>query len=130
MIYLDTSVALAQLLAEDTRPPAWLWHETLVSSRLLEYELWTRIHARRLARTHGDAVHELIGRLAILELSPPVLTRALEPFPVPVRTLDALHLASLEYLKRSGQAIALASYDRRMLATAKALAIDAVKLAG
>lgn len=56
MIYLDTSVALAQLLAEDRPPPEKLWQESLVSSRLLEYELWTRIHARRLARTHGDHV--------------------------------------------------------------------------
>ena len=48
MIYLDTSVALAHLLAEDVIPNATLWSETLVSSRLLEYELWTRVHARRL----------------------------------------------------------------------------------
>ena len=41
MIYLDTSVALAHLLAEDRRPPDALWKESLVTSRLLEYELWT-----------------------------------------------------------------------------------------
>jgi hypothetical protein len=45
VIYLDTSVALAQLLAEDRLPPERLWQETLVSSRLLEYEIWNRIHA-------------------------------------------------------------------------------------
>jgi len=28
VIYLDTSVALAQLLAEDKAPPARLWQET------------------------------------------------------------------------------------------------------
>ena len=38
MIYVDTSVALAHLFAEDRRPPASFWTETLVSSRLLEYE--------------------------------------------------------------------------------------------
>ena len=130
MIYVDTSVALAQLLAEDAQPPPWLWEETLVSSRLLEYELWTRINARKLTRTHGEAVHALLGRLAILELSPPVLMRALEPFPVPVRTLDALHLASLDYLRRHGQTIALASYDRRMLAAAGGLAVTTVDLDG
>jgi hypothetical protein len=46
MIYLDTSVALAHLLSEDRRPADALWSETIVASRLLEYELWTRIHAR------------------------------------------------------------------------------------
>jgi predicted nucleic acid-binding protein len=128
MIYLDTSVALAQLLAEDGRPPEWLWNETLVSSRLLEYELWTRIHARKLARTHGEAVQSLVGRLAILELSPPVLTRALEPFPTSVRALDALHLASLDYLKQRGQRVSLASYDRRLRTAAEALSVEIVSL--
>ena len=46
MIYVDTSVALAHLLAEDRRPATTLWDEPLILSRLLEYELWTRIHAR------------------------------------------------------------------------------------
>ena len=46
MIYIDTSVALAQRFAKDVRPPAWLWAETLVTSRLLEYELWTRVNGR------------------------------------------------------------------------------------
>jgi hypothetical protein len=50
--YLDSSVALAHLLVEDRVPPAALWAEPLVSSRLLEYELWTRIHARRLGGSH------------------------------------------------------------------------------
>ena len=48
MIYLDTSVALAHLLAEDRSPPESLWDEHLISSRLLEYEIWTRINARKL----------------------------------------------------------------------------------
>ena len=130
MIYLDTSVALAQLLAEDQRPPAWLWDHTLVASRVLEYELWTRLHARKLVRSHGDAAHGLVGRLALLELSTPVLARALEPFPAPVRTLDALHLASVDYLRRNGQTIDLASYDRRMLAAADAMGIRLVDLEG
>ena len=124
MIYLDTSVVLAQLLAEDHRPPAALWSETLVSSRLMEYEIWTRLHARTLADSHGEAARRLIGRIALLELSPPVLERALEAFEsVPVRTLDALHLASCEYLRHQGQSIALASYDHRMTAIARAINI-------
>ena len=123
MIYLDTSVALAQLLAEDRIPAADLWAETLVSSRLLEYEMWTRIHARGLAASHGDLVRALVGRTAFLELSPPVLSRALEPFPCSVRTLDALHLASMEFLLRSGQVFELATYDERLRTAATALGI-------
>ena len=128
MIYVDTSVALAQLLAEDRRPPASLWSETLVTSRLLEYEIWTRLHARNLAGSHGDPARELMGRIAMLELSPPVLARALEAFPLPVRTLDALHLASCEHLRGQGQLLALASYDRRMTAVARAMEVPVFEL--
>ncbi len=123
VIYLDTSVALAQLLAEDRMPPPELWNETLVSSRLIEYEIWTRIHARKLSKSHGEFVRTLLGRLALIELAPPVLARALEPFPTSLRTLDALHLASAEFLRTQGQSIRLATYDARMKTAAKRLGI-------
>lgn len=128
MIYIDTSVALAQLLAEDRRPPERLWENVLVSSRLLEYEIWTRIHARRLEQSHGEFVRNLTGRLALIELSREVLARALEPFPGPVRTLDALHLASVEFLRSQGQKLELATYDRRMLDLARKLKIPNYRL--
>ena len=123
MIYVGTSVVLAQFLAEDRRPRAGLWNETLAASRLMEYEIWTRLHARRLAESHGEAARLLIGRIMLLELSPPVLARALDAFPTSVRTLDALHLASCEFLRNQGQSIALASYDGRMIALARAMDI-------
>lgn len=121
MIYVETSVVLAQLLAEDRVPPAALWERPLISSRLTEYEVWTRVHGRKLGKSHAEQVRLIIGRLALLELTPVVLTRALEPFPVQVRTLDALHLASLEFLRANGQAVELASYDERLLKAARAL---------
>jgi hypothetical protein len=123
VIYLDTSVALAHLLTEDRSPPDSLWEEPLVSSRLLEYEIWNRIHARGLGRSHAEEVRVLIGRVALIELAPPVLVRALEPFPIPVRTLDALHLASIEFLRARRQTLELASYDDRLVAAARALDI-------
>src|SRR5437660_2397945 len=124
VIYLDSSVALVHLLVEDRVPPAALWAEPLVSSRLLEYELWTRIHARRLGDSHGDMVRALLGRVALLELAAPVLARALEPFPIPVRTLDAFHLASLEFFRSHGQTVRLASYDERLLSAARRLGVE------
>lgn len=124
MIYLDTSVALAHLLAEDRYPPAALWGEMLVSSRLLEFEVWTRVHARKLAKTHAEVVRALLGRVAFLEMIPEVLVRARELFPAGVRTLDALHLASLHFLAAEGQRVALASYDSRMLGAARRMKFE------
>jgi predicted nucleic acid-binding protein len=123
MIYVDTSVALAQLLAEDQRPPASLWAQPLVSSRLLEYEVWNRIHARGLSKSHGEPVRLLLNSLALLEMVAPVLARALEQFPIPLRTLDALHLASIEFLRGQGVTVQLASYDQRQLTAARSLGV-------
>ena len=125
MIYLDTSVALAHLLAEDRQPPASLWSEPLVSSRLLEYEVWVPLLGRGLTGVYGESARQLIGRVALLELTTSVLARALEPFggADPLRTLDALHLASCSYLVANGQSVALASFDRRMIAAARAMDI-------
>jgi predicted nucleic acid-binding protein len=128
MIYVDTSVILAELLAEDRHPPDALWDETLVCSRLLEYEVAVRLHALSLDATHGEAARALVGRVALLEMVAPVLARALQPFPQPVRTLDALHLASLEFLRGRQPSIRLATYDARMDAVAGAMGIGAYPL--
>ena len=123
MIYVDRSVVLAHVFAEIERPAEELWAETLVASRLVEYEIWNRVHALGRAETHGGAAEQVIGRIALLELTPPVLSRALSAFPVAVRTLDALHLASVDYLVGQRQTVQLATYDRRMAAAARAMAI-------
>jgi hypothetical protein len=128
VIYLDTSVALAHLLAEDRRPPDSLWASTPTASRLLEYELWTRLNARGLGASHAEAARRLLERVAFLELLPNVLARALEPFPTPVRTLDALHLASIEFLRARGQTVELASYDGRLMAAARSIGIPVAEL--
>jgi hypothetical protein len=128
VIYLDTSVALAHLLGEGRAPPVSLWSASLISSRLFEYEIWNRINARKLDRSHGDDVRALIARVSLVALAPIVLERALAPFPLPVRTLDAIHLASMEYLRARGQVIELASYDQRLCSVARALNFSLVAL--
>ena len=128
VIYLDTSVALAHLLSEDRRPSVEIWEQELVSSRLLEYEMWNRLNARDLAASHGDAARLLTARLAFVEMVPEVLERALRPFPKPVRTLDALHLASAGYLREQGEEVVVATYDERMASVAEAMGLPLVKV--
>src|ERR1700692_1820159 len=123
MIYLDSSVALAPLLEENRFPPDLFWDQQLVSSRLLECEVWNRINAHQLQNSHGEAVRDLIGRVAMIEMVGPVLTRALQPFPIPVRTLEAIHLAALEFIRAQKQSVQLASYDERLLAASRLLGI-------
>jgi hypothetical protein len=123
LIYLDSSVALAQLFGGGRSPPDALWQEPLVSSRLLEYEVWNRVHAHGLCATLGDSTRMLIGRLRLMELTPPLLARALQPFPAPLRTLDALHLATIEFIRAQGETVELATYDNRLVEAAGALGI-------
>lgn len=119
MIYVDTSVVLARLLAEDQRPPEELWAASLVSSRLVVYETWVRLCALGLTTSHGEAAQAILARVALAELAPQVLARALEPFPVTVRTLDALHLSTLDFLHQRLGSVALATYDQRMADAAR-----------
>ncbi len=64
----------------------------------------------------------------MLELVPSVQARALEPFPGPVRTLEALHPASCAWLAGNGRKVALASFDRRMNTVARAMGFPLYQL--
>jgi predicted nucleic acid-binding protein len=127
--YVDSSVALAYLLAEPRAPSVAFWDSELVSSRLLEYEVWNRLQARQVRERRRSEARALLAGIELLELSGSVLARALEPWPMPIRTLDALHLATADYLRRqAGQQIELASYDGRLIAAARALDIPIAAL--
>lgn len=71
---------------------------------------------------------KLLHHVDIFELSQEALARALKPFPVPVRTLDSLHIATIEFLRGRGNEVDLASYDARLIAAAKALDIKIAEL--
>ncbi len=128
MVFLETSVFLASVLAEERCPPDELFRRPLTASRLIEFETRVRLHARGLDHIHGATARELLGQINFLPLSDAVLARALEPFPVPLRTLDALHLASAHHLHTQGYTVELASYDARLLRAAAALGIPAYEL--
>ncbi len=128
LTYIDSSVALAHLFAEPRQPRPDIWNRPLASSRLLEYEICTRIHVRRPSLAGSAGLLSLLTGTALIELSGPVLARALDPWPVPLRTLDALHLATMDYLRRQGEVIELASYDNRLIAAAQALGIPLAAL--
>jgi hypothetical protein len=66
-------------------------------------------------------VRQLLGRVCVLELIGEMPGRAAEPFPVAVRTPDALHLASFDFLRREGARLAAATYDGRLLNAGRAL---------
>ena len=64
-ICIDASVAL-----DDRHPLGDFWDNTLAARRLIEYEVWTVVHARTFAEFHGDAATAILGCIALLALSP------------------------------------------------------------
>ena len=78
---------------------------------------------RAIAQAQSDRASALLVRVDMLDLTERVLARALKPFSIHVRTLDALHLATMEFLRAEGQQIELATYDRRLAVAAGALGI-------
>ncbi len=120
MIYRDTSVLLAELFVEPKRPKTERWHaDTLVSSRLLEVEVWCALYRRSRARDYGAAATNLLGRVYLIDLTSEMLERAQQPFPLPLRALDAIHMATLaEFI---GQSCTIATYDHEMAECAVAI---------
>ena len=115
------------LLAEDRTPPETLWQETLWRAVCSNTKSGAGSMRAASAGRTAKGERSLIGRVALLEMAPPVLGRALEPFPMPVRTRRLL-LASVELLRGRGQSIELASYDDRLLSAARAMGIPLLTL--
>jgi hypothetical protein len=61
----------------------------------------------------------------ISPLGPEIIARARKPFPAePIRTLDALHLASALNIAESFDDLAVLSLDRRIRSSARALGFE------
>lgn len=128
MIYVDSSVALSRLLFETRAPAIEFWLQRLASSRLLEYEIWNRLHAYERDGSNDPAARRLLMGIELYEMERQVLARALEPWPTPLRILDALHLATADYLRQQGEPIELASYDHQLIAASRAIGIPVTAL--
>jgi len=120
VIYVDTSVVLAELLAEDRRLGAMFWNQDLVASRLLEFETWNAIRGRGLVQTHMSGAVDLLNSIRLFEITAPIVTAPEIGSPVRTRTLDTIHLATFRFIQRRVPELALATYDARMAEAARA----------
>ena len=95
---------------------------------MLEYEVWNWVHAYGVAHSVGNEAQALLLRVGMVEMTRSVLAKALEPLPVPLRTLDSLHLATMDFLRSRGATVELASYDDRLVAAARAVGMPVAAL--
>lgn len=121
MIYLDSAavVKLAHAEAESDALRAWLDEraETAwISSVLTEIESF-----RALARYAPDAVSRLpavLDQIDLIGLDPPIRILAQTARPTTVRSLDAIHLGTALYTRRT--LTSFVTYDKRLLDAARA----------
>ena len=138
--YVETSALLRVLLDGDEALRPELSGEGLVTSSLTFVEAARAIsRARRERRLDSRGARDAERQLAAFERScdtlaveDEVLRRAREAFPVePVRSLDAIHLASVRVLDDELGGVEVASCDDRVRANAEALGfvlVPAVKV--
>ena len=132
--YLDSSSVLGFILEGNTDLTQVVALEALFSSELLGIECRRAILRDKIrGKLSDDAVLDafeklswILGRLNSLELSPEIKRRAGEAFPIHVKTLDALHLATALAVKAEFEEdVVVFSRDQGMNRGTKALGLAA-----
>lgn len=138
ILYAESSAVLAWLLGE---PRSALTERALRDASLVVTSVLTGAECSRAilrgaalgALSHVDA-QAVLRRLAawesgcdVLEIGDWVLARARDPFPCePLRTLDAIHVASAAIVQAEVGEVSVLSYDARVRANAAALDMQLV----
>lgn len=135
--YLDASVLLRVVLGEPGRLKEWPAIEEGVASALAEVECLRTLDRLRLRGALSDqemaerrgAMLELLDAVALVEVTAPVLRRAADPFPTPLGTLDAIHLATaLAWREERDSPLLLATHDASLGLGARACGFTVIGL--
>jgi uncharacterized protein len=129
IVYLDSSTVLRIILGQANALKEWRLITQGVASALVEVECLRTLDRLRLAEGLEDAeialrreaVFRLLEAVEVVELTTPVLTRASQPLPTELGTLDAIHLATaLLWKERSGADLVVATHDDALAMAARA----------
>ena len=132
-VYVDTSVLLRLVLREPEALDDLRSYGALVSSELTAVESARTIDRLRLqgglttdeAAARVRAVNEWLEAFDLVLMRTPVLSRASEPMPLPLGTLDAIHLATaLIWRDRIGPISTMATHDSALGIAARAFGFE------
>ena len=136
--YLDSSVLVRVVLKQKPQLREWDEITVGVASSIARVECSRAIdrHARTgglhppTGRNAGIAVREILGRMDLATVDDAVLTRAAGSFPILLRSLDAIHLATA-LMYRDAQPddeppMRFATHDVRLATAARALGFDVI----
>jgi predicted nucleic acid-binding protein len=130
--YVDSSVLLRRLFGQEGALTEWSEVERGITSALVEVECLRTIDRLRLTSLPGsvaehelairrEAMFRLLAGLETVELTRTVLSRAAQPFPTILGTLDAIHLATaLLWRDETGSTLVLATHDAALGRAARA----------
>ncbi|MDF3818998.1 type II toxin-antitoxin system VapC family toxin [Leptospira sp. 96542] len=135
IVYLDTSAVIRFLLNDTAKFANFGKWDKQGSSELLEVECHRTFDCMRLQGALNDLevvdlkdeLNELLKKVEIIELSSRIITRAKGSFPVVVRTLDALHLATAEaWGKYLDKQVTVVTHDKQMSLASKSIGLEVV----
>ncbi len=127
--YLDSSILLRVVVGQSNVLKEWGRVTQGIASALVEVESLRTLDRLRLARGMPDgmiaerreAVYRLLESMEIVEVTSPVLSRAAQPLPTVLGTLDAIHLATaLLWKDQTGKELTMATHDVALAVAAKA----------
>jgi len=132
--YVDASVLLRLVLGEPGRLAKWREVETAVSSALAEVEVVRTLDRLRVraeltpeetADRRGTA-YRLLEAVSLADVSTPILRRAADPFPTPLSTLDAIHLATALAWRDARREVVMATHDAQLALAARACGFEVI----
>jgi predicted nucleic acid-binding protein len=131
--YIDTSALLRLVLREPGALDDLRACDGLVSSELVAVESLRTIDRLRLkgdltveeAAARSQAIGEWLEAIDLVLVRPPILSRASQPLPLPLGTLDAIHLATaLVWRERVGVLATMATHDTALGLAARAFGFE------
>jgi len=126
--YVDSSVLLRIVLGQPGHLREWPSIERGIASALIEVESLRTIDRLRVAgqldvreaAERSEAVFRVLEELELIALTPAVLRRAAQPLGVPLGSLDAIHLGSMELWREVHGELLVATHDAELAMAARA----------
>jgi predicted nucleic acid-binding protein len=133
--YVDSSVLLRLILGQKGALKEWGTVERGVASALVEVECLRTLDRLRIRGMLEEpdlvqlreTVFRMTASLEVIEVSAPVLSRASQPLPTALGTLDAIHLVTaLMWRDELETDLAMATHDQALAQAARASGLKAI----
>ncbi|MCU1349146.1 MAG: hypothetical protein JWO56_2176 [Acidobacteria bacterium] len=127
--YLDASVLLRVVLAAPNALAEWSSIDHMVASSIIQVEAFRTLD--RLRITEGvidaevtfrrNAVKSVLSLVDSIEVAPHICRLASQPLSVPLKTLDAIHLASAMWWRERRGELTFTTHDAQLARAARSV---------